>query len=338
VNGLVVGKFAPLHLGHEALLQHALAHCGRLLVLSYTNPEFAGCGIARRSAWLRRCCPSAEVQVIDDHWLQARGSALRLPPNAAPDAEQQRFLGLLLRDVLRAPVDAIFASEDYVHPTAATLSALLGRDVAARPFDPQRLAVPISATRIRAEPHRHRRFLDPQVYAGFVSRVALVGGESTGKTSLARELATHYGSVWAAEFGRELWEAQSGQLGEPDLLRIAQTQAAREDELLPRAHQVLACDTTPLVTHGYSEAMFGEAVPALQALSRRAYDRWLLCEPDFPLVQDGTRRDEAFRQWQHAWYEARLTERGIPFTRLRGTPAERLAQAVAAIGAPQPAD
>lgn len=338
MNGLVVGKFAPLHLGHEALLQHALVHCGRLLVLSYTNPEFAACGVAQRHAWLQRCCPSAEVQVIDDRWLQARGSALRLPSNDAPDAEQQHFLGLLLRDVLRAPVDAIFASEAYVHATATTLSALLGRSVAARPFDPQRLAVPINATRIRAEPHRQRRFLDPQVYASFVSRVALVGGESTGKTTLARDLARHYGSVWAAEFGRELWEAQGGNLSEPDLLRIARTQVAREDELLPRAHQVLACDTTPLVTQGYSEAMFGATVPALQALSQRAYDHWFLCEPDFPLVQDGTRRDESFRHWQHAWYEARLAERGIPFTRLRGTLDQRLAQAVAVIGPPQPAD
>ena len=337
-TGLVVGKFAPLHRGHEALLQHAQAQCERLLVVSYTAPEFAQCDVARRRAWLQRCCPDAIVHVIDDAWLAGYGSALRLLPNDDPDDAQQLFLALLLRDVLREPVDAIFASESYVQPTARKLAELLGRPVAARSFDPGRVAVPISASRIRAEPHRHRRFLDPRVYAGFVSRIALVGAESTGKTTLARELAAHYRSVWAAEYGRELWEAQAGVLSEADLLRIARTQVDREDALLLQAHQVLVCDTTPLVTHGYSEAMFGRSDEALTALSQRGYTHWFLCEPDFPMVQDGTRRDEAFRRWQHGWYEARLAERGIAFTRLGGSTADRLAQVVSVAGAVQPAD
>lgn len=331
-TGLVVGKFAPLHRGHEALLQHAQARCERLLVVSYTAPEFARCDVAQRRAWLQRCCPDATVHVIDDAWLRERGSALRLLPNDDPDAAQQHFLALLLRDVLHEPVDAIFASESYVQPTALKLAELLGRPVAACSFDPGRVAVPISASRIRAEPHRHRSFLDPQVYAGFVARIALVGAESTGKTTLAQALAAHYGSVWAAEYGRELWEAQAGVLSEADLLRIGHAQVARENALLLQAHQVLVCDTTPLVTHGYSEAMFGRCDDTLAALSRRAYTHWFLCEPDFPMVQDGTRRDEAFRRWQHGWYDARLAERGIAFTRLAGSTTDRLAQVVSVVG------
>jgi len=336
--GLVVGKFAPLHRGHEALIAFAQSRCEQLLVLSYTRPEFEPALPAQRRAWLQALFPQVPSLVIDDPWLQQRGIGLRLLSNDATDAEHQRFLAQLLRDGLDRPVDALFASEDYVQATAAVLAQAFGRPVAAVSFDPARAGVPISASRIRAEPHRHRRFLDPRVYASFVSRIALVGGESTGKTTLARELAAHYGSVWAAEYGRELWEEQAGVLGEADLLRIARTQVAREDTLRARAHQVLACDTTPLVTQCYAEAMFGRCDEELQALSQRPYAHWFLCEPDFPLVQDGTRRDEAFRQWQHRWYEGRLAERRIAFTRLVGTPSQRLAQVVAVIGAVQSAD
>jgi len=336
--GLVVGKFAPLHRGHEALIAFTQSQCEQVLVLSYTRPEFDGAWPAQRRAWLQALFPQVVSLVLDDAWLQQRGVALRLLPNDAPDAAHQQFLARLLRDGLGRPVDALFASEPYVHATAALLAQAFGRPVAAVPFDPARARVPISASRIRAEPHRHRRFLDPRVYASFVSRIALVGAESTGKTTLARDLAAHYGSVWAGEYGRELWEAQAGVLSEADLLRIARTQVAREDALLAQAHQLLACDTTPLVTQCYADAMFGRCDEALDALSRRSYAHWFLCEPDFPLVQDGTRRDEAFRQWQHRWYEAQLAARGIVFTRLAGPAPQRLAQMVAVIGAVQPAD
>ena len=36
--GLVVGKFAPLHLGHEWLIEQSASHCEHLLLLSYSKP------------------------------------------------------------------------------------------------------------------------------------------------------------------------------------------------------------------------------------------------------------------------------------------------------------
>ena len=77
--------------------------------------------------------------------------------------------------------------------------------------------------------------------------------------------------------------------------------------------------------------MFGRAAPALQALATRGYDLVLLCEPDVPFVQDGTRRDDAFRQWQHAWYLRELERRAIPYLRLHGSWQQRLDTALAAM-------
>ncbi len=135
---------------------------------------------------------------------------------------------------------------------------------------------------------------------------------STGKSSLAQALAAELGTVQVAEYGRELWEERAGQLDFADLLRIAEEQVRREHEAAGRAREWLVCDTTPLTTLFYSHAMFGCAEPALDALAGRAYDLVVLCEPDFPFVQDGTRRDESFRMRQHRWYEAELARAAGP--------------------------
>jgi NadR type nicotinamide-nucleotide adenylyltransferase len=173
--------------------------------------------------------------------------------------------------------------------------------------------------------------LAPEVYADFVPRVALLGGESTGKTTLASALAEALGTIWVPEYGRELWERQGGSLAFEDMAHIAQTQVRHEQRLALTARDVLVCDTTPLTTLLYSEAMFGHTTQALQQLARRPYALTLLCVPDFDFVQDGTRRDESFRTGQQAWYRKAMQERGIEFTELAGPIVRRIQVATALV-------
>ncbi len=51
-----------------------------------------------------------------------------------------------------------------------------------------------------------------------------------------------------------------------------------------------------------------------------------MCAPDFPFVQDGTRRDAAFRAMQHERYCAQLAQRGVPYVLLTGPPEQRVQQ------------
>ncbi|MDM5175602.1 AAA family ATPase [Massilia sp. DJPM01] len=344
-RGLVVGKFCPLHRGHMLVIDSALAACDEVVVISYTKPEFAGCGRALREAWLRALYPQARVLVLDDASLaalQGGATAVRVPHNDAPDTEQRGFCGWLCLDLLGVMVDAVFTSEDYGDGFARALAAYFDArrgpgapraDVRHVSVDRARALVAVSGTAIRTDPHVLRAFLHPLVYASFVRKVCLLGGESSGKTTLAAALAQALGSVWAPEFGRELWIEKAGALVFGDLLDIGRTQRAREQALLPHATRWLVCDTSPLTTLFYSEAMFGQADPTLHELAAQPYDVTLLCAPDFAFVQDGTRRDEIFRQRQHAWYVDELTRRGLPFTIVQGTPAQRLAQACARLAA-----
>ena len=165
-------------------------------------------------------------------------------------------------------------------------------------------------------------------------RVALLGGESSGKTTLARALAQALGTVWVPEYGRALWEELRRTLTPEELVQVGRTQVLWEDEHARRAHGWLVCDTTPLTTLQYCLHDHGQAPAELQALSRRAYDVTVLCEPDFDFVQDGCRRDDGFRAAQHAWTLERLAERGVRPLLARGTPEQRLAQVLAHLAHP----
>lgn len=317
-RGLVVGKFCPLHRGHMLVIDAALGACDEVLVISYTNPEFEGCGKAVRELWLQQLYPQVRSLVLDQD----------LPANDAPDTVHRDFVGWICKKQLGLIVDAVFTSEDYGDGFAASLSACFGSPVTHVCVDQARALVPISGTAIRSDPHACRAYLDPRVYASFVKRIGILGGESSGKTTLAQALAAALQSTWAPEYGRELWVKKSGALTFADMLEIASMQVAREEQLAQQANRWLACDTTPLTTLCYSHAMFDQADAALEALAERRYDILLLCAPDFPFAQDGTRRDTEFRARQHEWYQDSLDKKQIAYTVVAGSLEQRVQHAL----------
>lgn len=337
-RGLVVGKFSPLHRGHMHLIDAALGACDEVLVISYSKPEFARCGRAARQAWFDELYPQLRTLVIDDVELRRlcleRGLAPReIPHNDADAIVQREFCAWLCRDLCSMPVDAVFTSEEYGDGFAAVLGGWFPSRVVHVAVDRLRLAVPVSGTRVRADPERERDFVHPAVRAHFIDRVCLLGGESSGKTTLAAALADRLATAWAPEVGRERWEQRGGPLDYDDMLAIGRAQVAREDLLARTARRWLICDGSALTSLFYSLDGFGRAEPELRALARRRYAVTFVCAPDFPFVQDGTRRDAAFRARQHAWYLQALADFGMPYTLLAGGPRQRLDAACAALAA-----
>lgn len=117
-RGLVVGKFCPLHLGHERLIDFAATRCRQLLVIGWSQPGFAGYSAARRERWLRARFPRATVAVLDDARLAALCAEHGVPPRVLPhdsDSEhvQREFTAWLCQHLFGGPVQAVFAGEDY---------------------------------------------------------------------------------------------------------------------------------------------------------------------------------------------------------------------------------
>lgn len=335
--GLVVGKFSPLHHGHRYLLERAHDECERLLVISYSRPEFPGCTKALRERWLARLAPLAHRLVIDAadcaRWKGRADWELAMPGNDASDREQQAFCLALLRhqfpDLL---LDAVFTSEAYGDSFASYLGGALNRPVIHRCIDRNRSTWPVSGSGLRSTGSGASVFCESDIFEDMrCSRIALVGAESTGKTTLCRDLADALDVLWVPEYGRELWLRHQGELTPEDLLDIARVQIEREDAAVRRARlegaSVVLCDTTPLTTLIYYRALFPHcSIPVeLLALAERPYHQWWLCAPDFPMEQDGTRQDEIFREAQHRHYCAELEAREIPYLPLTGTLSEKKA-------------
>lgn len=287
-----------------------------------------------RERWLTELYPETLRFVITNEKLAAwyPNESRTMPRDDADDETHREFMADLLRHVIQREIDAVFSSESYGEGFAAHLTRYFRRwNSSAKPLrhvsvDHAREAVPISGRIIRADVHNARQWLHPAVYASFVERVVCLGGESSGKSTLSQALAQQFGTQFCAEFGREWWEERGGQLTFDDLLFIGRKQMEREEQLARRATRYLFCDTSPLTTLFYCLDQFCHADPQLEALAERRYAVTLLCAPDFPFVQDGTRREPEFRMRQHAWYVREFQRRSVSYVEVRGDVCARVRQ------------
>ena len=163
-----------------------------------------------------------------------------------------------------------------------------------------------------------------------VARIAILGAESSGKSTLAAALAEHYHTLWVPEYLREFVDVHGRVPREEDQYGIALTQMQREDAAAMRAARFLFCDTTPLMTALYSKVYWGRVDAQLAQLdSVHDYALTLVTAPDGPWVPDGLQREsEAVRQSVHALVLANLRARGIAHTVVAGDPDQRMARVV----------
>ena len=171
-----------------------------------------------------------------------------------------------------------------------------------------------------------------------VLRVAILGAESSGKSTLAAALAAHYGTLWVPEYLREFVETEGRVPYETDQYPIARTQMERENAAAEQATRFLFCDTTPLMTALYSMVYWGRVDAQLAALDRvHDYAHTLVAALDGPWIPDGLMREsEAVRQSVHRQVLAALERRAIPYTLVSGSLLERMLQADRVLNATAP--
>lgn len=314
-RGLILGTFMPYHAGHAHLIRTARARVDVLTVLvcSLTHEPIPG---ALRHAWVAQAHPDCRVIHVDEDVL------------ATPE-EHPRFWSIW-RDLVprhAGPVDVVFTSETYGGEIARHLDA---RHIC---VDLHRATVPISGTAIRASPLVHWAFLSPQVRRFFVRRVAIVGTESTGKSTLAADLAGRFQTVWVPEYGRAYCaERDSRALTLEDIEQIGRGQLEAEEAEAGRANRFLFCDTDLATTCTWSDMIVG-ARPAwlTQAARSRQYDRVLLLADDVPWVPDGTRILADRRREHTERLRCELDAAHQRYDELRGSFAGRWARATAIV-------
>ncbi len=173
-----------------------------------------------------------------------------------------------------------------------------------------------------------------------VIKIAIVGAECTGKSTLAAELVAHfksaYPSQWVPEYLREFSEKAERTPFEEEQHLIANTQKNLEHEATQalikeargQAYALLFCDTTPLLTNIYNEIVFGRPHPELEALSHHDdYDLTLLTAMNFPWQADKVRDGPKAQQATHERLSQKLLDLKIKHELISGSIKERVAQA-----------
>lgn len=167
------------------------------------------------------------------------------------------------------------------------------------------------------------------VMSSTILRIAILGAEATGKSTLATALAAHYHTLWVPEYLREFVQTYQRTPCEQEQLLIAATQLEREAASAKHAKRLLFCDTTPLMTAIYSEHYFGKADMALAKLAAaHNYAATIVTAPSMPWVADGMQRDsEEVRQLVHRQLLQKLDDAHIAYRLVDGSLHQRVMQA-----------
>ena len=169
-----------------------------------------------------------------------------------------------------------------------------------------------------------------------IIKIALFGPESTGKTTLAIQLADHFQTAWVSEFARDYLQKKWGKSARicdvNDMLPIAYGQTKLENDSLPNANKYLFCDTNLMVTKVFSEVYYDFCDPLLdQAALEHEYDLFFLTDIDVPWEKDDLRDKPEGRESVFAVFKQTLIDTNKPFIQLSGNKDSRLCQAISII-------
>ncbi|MEH6763605.1 MAG: ATP-binding protein [Aequorivita antarctica] len=170
-------------------------------------------------------------------------------------------------------------------------------------------------------------------------KVVLYGPESTGKTTLAKQLAEHYNTLWVPEYMREYlqkkWDSEKKLVSKEDLIPIANGQLKLEKEASQQVENLLICDTNLLELKVYSEYYYDGFCPLeiKNEATQDNYSIYLLTYVDTPWEQDILRDRPNNRKEMFRIFEAELKKQNFPYQVLKGKEKERFENAVRIIDA-----
>lgn len=171
-RGLTIGKFAPLHKGHQGMIEKALEEMDQLYIIIYDAPEHIDIPLERRASWIRTLYPSV---IVIEAW--------NAPKDVGWTEEiQQKHEDYILSLVEGISFDAFYSSEAY----GFRMSKALGcKNVI---VDLNRQMHSISGTKIRQDLYCNRDYLEPLVYEDFITKIAIYGNVSTTYVTLSDKL------------------------------------------------------------------------------------------------------------------------------------------------------
>ena len=292
-TGMFGGSFDPLHVGHLSCMVRAASMCEELYIVLSFSRKRDRIPMEYRYRWIYNSLKHMDhVRIIlledteetkdaydtDDAWECGRDEVL---------------------SKIGRPVDVVFCGSDY--EGTGRYESLYGCPVIY--FD--RGQYPVSSTQIFEDPFRYWDSIPRIAQPYFVKKVLLIGGESTGKSTLAQNLALTYNTNFLAEVGREVCDRAGGVeelMIEEDFQEILLKHKLEEMEAVKHSSRLLFVDTDALITKFFSHFLFEDPdilkrndalADAITAINH--FDLVLFLTPTVAFVQDGTRNEKLLK-------------------------------------------
>lgn len=280
--GMYCGSFNPLHLGHVHCIIESANQCEELIVVISEGINRDEIDIKVRYRWIYQ---------LTNHLDNVKIFVLKDETKDKQSYTEDYWLddSKKVKAFASRKIDAVFCGNNYdensfwskCYPDAEIIFFQRNE---------------ISSTKIREDVMAHWDWLPNMVKPYYTKKVLLAGGESTGKSTLAMNLANYYNTNYLEEVGRDISERSgTDMLMLPeDFIDILLNHKVKERETILSSNKILFEDTDCLITKFYIQLLDGKdkilnenLANAISELNN--YDLVLFLEPDVRFVQDGDR-------------------------------------------------
>ena len=286
-HAAIIGKFDPPHLGHKLMINAARKAFSKVTV--YVSDDYERVStIAQRIQILKAAFPDCLIRQI---------CTLPNEPSSV--------------DEFGTSLDETFLKQwaDYLKTNTSQLTHIVSSDKYGKelarlagvtwiPIDPNREIVKVSATDIRADMRKMWHWLMPETRSMLTRRIAIVGPESVGKSTLANALAKEFNTIAVSEWGRTYSEAKDNILTEQNFQTIFSMSSIIADCAYENANFIAFQDTDAATTNLFKSVYLDDYKDdcELAKILDAKISAYIVLAPTVSFVQDGTRLTEMRRQ------------------------------------------